>query len=79
MATNRRVHRIPKAFWEDQRWAIDHHAELIKRYGNRWVAVVDKRVVASSKSSVKVEDRARAKTGRSPIAVYFVETGWRVY
>ena len=71
---------IPKSFWQDQRWAFDHYPDLVKRYEDRWVAVVNKRVVAASKSSVKAEEQARAKTGRRlPIAVVYVETGRHVY
>lgn len=77
---NRLTTRIPKTFWQDQRWAFDHHPELLKRYEDRWVAVVNRRVVAASKSSVKAEEQAKAKTGRqSPIAVVFVENGRHVY
>ena len=71
---------IPKRYWQDQQWAFDHYPELVKRYEDRWVAVVNRRVVAASKSSVKAEEQAKAKTGRqSPIAVVFVETGRHVY
>ena len=71
---------IPKSYWQDERWAFDHYPELVKRYGDRWVAVVNRRVIAASKSSVKVEDQARARTGRRlPIAVVCVETGWHIY
>ena len=72
--------RIPKRFWQDEKWAFDHYPELLKRYEDRWVAVVNRRVVAASKSSVKAEEQAKAKTGRqSPIAVVFVESGRHVY
>ncbi len=72
--------RIPKSYWQDQQWAFDHYPELLKRYEDRWVAVVHKHVVAASKSSVKAQEQARAKTGRRlPIAVVFVETGRHVY
>ena len=71
---------IPKSYWQDQRWALDHYPDLVKRYRDRWVAVVNRRVVAASKSSVKAQEQARAKTGRRlPIAVVFVETGRHVY
>ena len=71
---------IPKRYWQDQQWAFGHYPELVKRYKNRWVAVVDRRVVAASKSSVKAQEQARAKTGRQlPIAVVYVETGRHVY
>ena len=73
-------HPIPKSFWQDQQWAFDHYPELVKRYEDRWVAVVNKRIVAASKSSVKAEEQAKTKTGRqSPIAVVFVENGRHVY
>ena len=71
---------IPKNYWQDEQWAFDHYPELVKRYGNRWVAVVNRRVVAASKSSVNAQKQARAKTGRQlPIAVVYVETGRHVY
>jgi len=71
---------IPKRYWQDEQWAFDHYPELVKRYGDRWVAVVNRRVIATSKSSVKAEEQARAKTGRRlPIAVVYVETGRHVY
>ena len=71
---------IPKRYWQDQQWAFDHYPELVKRYEDRWVAVVNRRVVAASKSSVKAQRQAKAKTGRrSPIAVVFVENGRHVY
>ena len=73
-------HPIPKSFWQDEKWAFDHYPELLKRYEDRWVAVVNRQVVAASKSSVKAEEQAKAKTGRqSPIAVVFVENGRHVY
>lgn len=73
-------HPIPKSFWQDQQWAFDHYSDLVKRYEDRWVAVVNKRIVAASKSSVKAEEQAKTKTGRrSPIAVVFVEDGRHVY
>ncbi len=72
--------RIPKGFWQDEQWVFDHYPELLKRYEDRWVAVVNRRVVATSKSSVKAEEQAKTKTGRqSPIAVVFVENGRHVY
>lgn len=71
---------IPKSYWQDQDWAFDHYPELVKRYGDRWVAVVNKQVVAASKSSVNAQKQAKAKTGQQlPIAVVYVETGRRIY
>ena len=72
--------KLPRRFWQDQQWVFDHYPTLVRRYGDRWVAVVNRRVVASSKNSVKAEKQARARTGRQlPIAVVYVETGRHVY
>ncbi len=74
------THPIPKSFWQDQQWALDHYSDLVKHYEDRWVAVVNRRIVASSKSSVKAEEQAKTKTRRrTPIAVIFVENGRHVY
>ena len=71
---------IPKSYWQDEQWAFDHYPELVKRYGDRWVAVVNRRVIAASKSSVKAEKQAQAKMRRQwPIAVVYVEAGRRIY
>ena len=71
---------LPRSYWRDERWALDHYADLVKRYKNRWVAVANKRVVAAAKGTVAAHERAWAKLGhRLPVAVVYVEDGRHVY
>ncbi len=69
----------PKEYWEDSRWAHEHISNLAKEYPNLWVAVVDKRVVASGKVIEEVERIAQEKTGRTEFPVILAEKGIRVY
>lgn len=32
--------RIPSEFWEDKKWALEHYAELRRKYADMWVAIV---------------------------------------
>jgi hypothetical protein len=70
---------IPKEFWEDREWAWEHYEELMRQYPNRWVAIVDKRVVAVSDGPTDYIEEARRKTGRKHIPVVFIEDGYGVY
>ena len=63
---------VLKEYWEDSRWAHDHISDLAKEYPNLWVAVVDKRVVASGKVIEEVERLAQEKTGRTEFPVILV-------
>jgi hypothetical protein len=76
---NERMSQIPPRFWEDEEWAYAHYAELLNQYPNKWVAIVDKEVVAVSDGSGRILDEARAKTGRTHIAMVFIEDGSHVY
>jgi hypothetical protein len=66
-------------YWEDSTWASENFAEIVKKYPNQWVAIVDKRVVAVGKSIAEVEEVCRIKTGRKDIPIYLAEKGIRVY
>ena len=48
-------------------------------YPNKWVTIVDKKVVAVSDGSGKILEGARAKTGEDHIAMMFIEDGSHVY
>lgn len=69
----------PKEFWEDLEWADAHITEISTAYPDQWVAIVDRRVVASGPVLADVESRAMALTGRTEFPVLFAETGIRVY
>ena len=69
----------PKEFWDDEDWAYDNYNNLVRKYPNQWVAVVDKQVVAAGKNGTEVIETTRKKTGRKEFPVIFVEKGIRVY
>ncbi len=65
----------PKEFWEDKKWAEKNYSDLQEKYPDKWVAIVDKKVIAAGKSVKKVELEAEHKTGvpRDRIPVLFIE------
>ncbi len=66
---------IPKEFWEDRKWADENYSELVKKYPNKWVAIVDKKVIAVSDGTGKFLEKARRETGRQHIPTIFVDVG----
>ncbi|MFQ6120019.1 MAG: DUF5678 domain-containing protein [Methanosarcinales archaeon] len=56
-------------------WRREHHSELAEKYPNMWVAIVDKKVVASHKRLGIVEVLAEKRTGidRNKVTVSFIE------
>ncbi len=67
-------------YWEDQKWALNHYAELMTKYPDQWIAIVNKQVVAASKESIKeIETIAKEKTGVEHVPVIFVEGEAHVY
>jgi hypothetical protein len=69
----------PKEYWDDVRWSEAHYAELVARYPNQWVAIVNGAVVSAGSDLERVVDEARAKTGRKEFPRIFVERGTHVY
>jgi hypothetical protein len=59
---NEIISQIPPRFWEDEEWAYEHYL-----YPNKWVAIVDKKVVAVSDGSGKILEEARAKIAQDHI------------
>ncbi|MEW6202559.1 MAG: DUF5678 domain-containing protein [bacterium] len=72
------MNKMPKKFWEDRDWAFKNYSSLMNKYKNEWVAIVDKKVVASGALG-RVEEKAKKKTGRRHIPVLFIEGGGNVY
>lgn len=65
-------------FWEDQKWGFKHYSELVRKYPDKWVAIVNKRVIVAGDLEL-VEEEARKKTGKKDIPVIFVESGSHIY
>ena len=69
----------PKEFWDDMKWGRVHYSELVRKYPDKWIAIVDKKVISSGESIKKIRKEAMEKTGRKHIPVIFVEFGAHVY
>jgi len=44
---------------KSQRWIVKHFEELVERYGGKYIAVVDKKIVAIGNSPAEVDRKAR--------------------
>ena len=51
-------------FWEDMQWGEDNYIELVKKYPDLWVAIVNKKVVASGQSLRNIELEAERETNK---------------
>lgn len=70
---------IPKRFYTDRDWAWRHFNDLIKKYEDNWVAIYNKKVVASSDDGYKALEIAKGKTKADKIPVVFVSKMSHVY
>lgn len=69
----------PEDFWDDMKWAREHYAELVRKYPEKWVAIVNKVVVSVGDSIKSVKREAQEKTSKKYIPIVFVESGSHVY
>ncbi|MFQ6071250.1 MAG: DUF5678 domain-containing protein [Methanosarcinales archaeon] len=70
-----------KEFIEDMKWAEQNYSKLQEQFADKWIAVVDKKVVAAGESLNNVEWEAEQKThkNRKYIPVIFIESGNYVF
>lgn len=47
---------------ENLEWKRKHHSELVGKYPDMWIAIVDKKIVSAGKDLGKVESEAEKKT-----------------
>ena len=66
-------------YWSDSKWANENFSEIVNEYPDLWVAIVNKKVVASGKIISDVRKKAREKTNRNHFPVFFAEKGVHVY
>ena len=71
----KRERPLPKEFWIDNQWIMDHYDQLSQQYADQWIAVVSGKVTASGESISSVEKMAKKKTGKEYIPVMFIEKG----
>ncbi len=69
----------PKYVVDDYRWADTHHNELAKKYPEKWVAVVNKKVVSHGSQADRVLAKAHRCTPRPDVALVFIESRLHFY
>lgn len=74
-----KVKAEPKEFWDDMKWGRNHYSELIKKYPDKWVAIMNEKVVAVGESTRDIKEEAKKKTGKIHIPVMFIECGDHIY
>lgn len=68
-----------KEFIENLIWGRQHHAELLKNYRDKWIAIYNKNVVSANRNLEEVIKEAKRKTGEEQIPVFYVESGSHIY
>jgi len=71
--------KMPKRFWDDEEWALERMGKLQKKYKEKWVAIVDRRVVGVAEDPGIARKVAKEKTGKKHIPVIFIESGESLY
>lgn len=71
--------KIPKRFYNDRDWAFKNYNSLYKKYGERWIAIYKRKVVASSDDGFRSLTIARKKTGVEMIPIVFMDNMHRIY
>lgn len=69
----------PKSFWDDDRWAHENYQTLLKNYPNKWVAVLNKKVICAHQDlrTVKSFLARKPTTGITPL--FHIEDASHVY
>lgn len=70
---------LSKGYWNDYRWANKNMSELVKKYANKWIAIVNKKVIAFGPDVETVELKAKNKVKQKEFPILFVERGIHVY
>ena len=74
--------KLPKRYFEDSRWGREHIDELVQKYPDMWVAILEQEVVVASTDLAEVDRVARQKTddvGKGQCVYKFIETPRRVH
>ena len=72
----------PQRHLDDTKWVDENYTELVQKYPDMWIAVLDKEVVIASKDLGEVFRMAEQKeneVGRGPCVYDFVESPLRFH
>jgi hypothetical protein len=70
---------LPKRWFEDEQWFMQHSSELAQQYSDQWVAVFDKQVIAAGKNASEVLRVAKEKTGGREVVIDLVSPTLKIY
>ena len=75
-----KIEETPLSFRTDQEWALENYQQFMKEYPDQWIAIYDKKVVATGKDLTSVEETAKRATGLNSekIPVIYIERKFRV-
>ena len=75
-----KIEETPLSFRKDQEWALENYQKFMKEYPDQWIAIYDKKVVATGKDLTSVEEAAKKVTGLNSekIPVLYIERRFRV-
>lgn len=75
-----KIEETPLSFRKDQEWALENYQQFMKEYPDQWIAIYDKKVVATGKDLAMVEEAAKKATGlrSEKIPVLYIEKRFRV-
>jgi len=71
-----RVKAYQKSF-EDTKWIIENYIELTKKYDNKFIAVQDKKVIASSEDAMRLlKELRKMNIDFSTVVIDFITSKW---
>ena len=74
--------KLPKRYFKDSKWGRKRINELVQRYPDMWVAILEKEIVVASKDLAEVERVAQqkaAEVGKGQCVYKFIEGPWRFH
>jgi hypothetical protein len=69
----------PKEYFEDSDWLFSNLTELTRLYPDKWIGVVDKKVVAVGRDIGEVEEQVKRISERKEYPIFFVEGRIYIY
>ena len=69
----------PRSFWDDDRWAHENYQTLLKKYSNKWVAIMNRGVICADEDLKIVKSFLRKKLQGRPVPLLHVDDASHVY
>ena len=69
----------PKSFWDDDNWAHENYQTLLKQHSNKWVAILNRKVVCANEDLKAVKNFLNKNFKRKSITLLHIEDASHVY